>query len=379
MKDISLYIHIPFCKSKCNYCDFLSYDNKAYVIKEYIYALIEEIKSYSKKTEEYIVRSIFIGGGTPSILSCTDIESILKAVTSNYNIHEDAEITIEANPGTLNEEKIGILQSFGVNRISLGLQSCNNKILKKLGRIHTWEEFLVNYNLLKKYKFDNINIDMMFALPDQTMIDLEKDINSIIALQPKHISYYSLIIEEGTIFSKLNKKNKLKLPDEEVERNMYWLIDELLHQNGYKHYEISNYAMEGKECYHNKVYWTEKEYIGMGLGASSFFQGFRYKNITNINEYIKYNGIIDRLIENIQKINKETSIEEYMFLGLRLLDGIDELDFYKRWGHEINYYYGDVIKGLISDNLITHNKNMISLTRKGIDISNYVLSQFLFE
>ena len=271
MKDISLYIHIPFCKSKCNYCDFLSYDNKAYVIKEYIYALIEEIKSYSKKTEEYIVRSIFIGGGTPSILSCTDIESILKAVTSNYSIHKDAEITIEANPGTLNEEKIGILQSFGVNRISLGLQSCNNKILKKLGRIHTWEEFLVNYNLLKKYKFDNINIDMMFALPDQTMIDLEKDINSIIALQPKHISYYSLIIEEGTNFSKLKKKNKLKLPDEEVERNMYWLIDELLHQNGYKHYEISNFAMEGKECYHNKVYWTEKEYIGMGLGASSFF------------------------------------------------------------------------------------------------------------
>lgn len=379
MKNISLYIHIPFCKSKCNYCDFLSFDNKASVMKEYVQALISEIKNYSEMTKEHMVKSIFIGGGTPSILSCADIESIFETLKLYYNIDDEAEITIEANPGTLNEDKIGVLLSSSVNRVSLGLQSCDNNLLRRLGRIHTCDEFLINYDSLRKHGFKNINVDMMFALPNQRMIDLENDLKSIVSLKPEHISYYSLIIEEGTNFSKMYKDNKLSLPDEDEERAMYWLVDDELQKNGYKHYEISNFALKGKECFHNKVYWEEQEYIGMGLGASSFFGGFRYKNISNMSDYIKLNGNTDKLKENIQKIEKKTAIEEYMFLGLRLLDGIEESDFYNRWGHEINYYYRDVLRELVKDKLITYDGKRLKLTGKGIDVSNYALSMFLFD
>ncbi|GMQ56739.1 radical SAM family heme chaperone HemW [Vallitalea sediminicola] len=379
MKNISLYIHIPFCKSKCNYCDFLSFDNKDNVKKEYVKALINEIKNYSEMTKEYSVKSIFVGGGTPSILSCADIKKIFDSLKLYYNIHENAEITIEANPGTLDEQKIETLLLSGVNRISLGLQSCNDKLLKKLGRIHTWDEFLLNYNLIKNSGFKNINIDLMFALPNQNISDLENDLKKIINLKPEHISYYSLIIEEGTNFSKLYEDNKLDLPSEDVERNMFWLIHNTLQENGYKHYEISNYALDDKECYHNKVYWKEEEYIGLGLGASSYFQGFRYKNIDDITKYIDINGDIEKLKEGTNKISKKTSIEEYMFLGLRLLEGIDKIDFYNRWGHEIDYYYKEVVKELIEKGLITDDRFRLKLTPKGIDVSNFALAMFLFD
>lgn len=379
MKNISLYIHIPFCKSKCNYCDFLSFDNKDSVKREYVNALINEIKSYSEIAKEYSVKSIFIGGGTPSILSCSDIEKIFDSLKLYYNIDTDAEITIEANPGTLDEEKIKVLLSSQVNRISMGLQSCNNGLLKKLGRIHTWEEFLNNYNMIRNSGLDNINIDLMFALPNQTISDIEDDLKKIISLRPEHISYYSLIIEEGTKFSSLYDDNKLVLPAEDVERDMYWLIHDTLQDNGYKHYEISNYALDNRECYHNKVYWKEEEYIGMGLGASSYFEGFRYKNINNLSNYIDINGDISKLKESTEKISKKTSIEEYMFLGLRLLEGIDKIDFYNRWGHEIEYYYKDVIQELIEKGLIIEDGCRLRLTKKGIDVSNFALSMFLFD
>ncbi|GMQ64006.1 radical SAM family heme chaperone HemW [Vallitalea maricola] len=379
MKNISLYIHIPFCKSKCNYCDFLSFDNKDSVMKEYVNALINEIKSYSELTKEYNMKSIFIGGGTPSILPCSDIERIFDTLKSYYNIDRDAEITIEANPGTLDEEKIEVLLSSGVNRISMGLQSCNNKLLKKLGRIHTWDEFLLNYDLIRNNGFENINIDLMFALPNQTISDIENDLKKIINLRPEHISYYSLIIEEGTKFSRLYDDNKLVLPAEDVERHMYWLIHDTLQNNGYKHYEISNYALDNRECYHNKIYWKEEEYIGIGLGASSYFEGFRYKNINNLLNYIDINGDISKLKECTEKISKKTSIEEYMFLGLRLLEGIDKIDFYNRWGHEIEYYYKDAIQELIEKGLIMENGSRLKLTKKGVDVSNFALSMFLFD
>ncbi|WP_113671289.1 radical SAM family heme chaperone HemW [Vallitalea guaymasensis] len=379
MKNISLYIHIPFCKSKCNYCDFLSFDNKDSVKREYVNALINEIKSYSEIAKEYSVKSIFIGGGTPSILSCSDIKKIFDSLKLYYNIDADAEITIEANPGTLDEEKIKVLLSSEVNRISMGLQSCNNGLLKELGRIHTWEEFLNNYNMIRNSGFDNINIDLMFALPNQTISDIENDLKKIISLRPEHISYYSLIIEDGTKFSRLYDDNKLVLPAEDVERDMYWLIHDTLQDNGYKHYEISNYALDNRECYHNKIYWKEEEYIGMGLGASSYFEGFRYKNINNLSNYIDINGDISKLKESTEKISKKTSIEEYMFLGLRLLEGIDKIDFYNRWGHEIEYYYKDVIQELIEKGLIIEDGCRLRLTKKGIDVSNFALSMFLFD
>jgi oxygen-independent coproporphyrinogen-3 oxidase len=379
MKEISLYIHIPFCKSKCNYCDFLSFDNKDNTMKEYVNGLINEIKNYSEMTKEYSVKSIFIGGGTPSTLSCSDISRIFNSLRLYYNIDEDAEITIEANPGTLNKEKTGVLRSSGVNRISMGLQSCNNMLLKKLGRIHTFDEFLLNYNMIRNNGFDNVNVDLMFALPDQTIGDIENDLKKIISLKPEHISYYSLIIEKGTSFYKLYNNNKLSLPTEEIERDMYWLIHNTLQQNGYKHYEISNYALDNRECYHNKVYWKEQEYIGMGLGASSYFGGYRYKNISNLSEYIALDGNINELKESIQKINKKTAVEEYMFLGLRLLDGIDVLDFCNRWGHEIDYYYKNEIEELIEKKLMIRDGCRLRLTDRGIDVSNYALSMFLLD
>jgi oxygen-independent coproporphyrinogen-3 oxidase len=379
MKDLSLYIHIPFCKSKCNYCDFLSFDNEDKKIENYINALNNEIKNYSELTKGYQIKSIFIGGGTPSILSCNQLSSILLAIKKYYDIDKNAEITIEANPGTLTLEKIETILRYNVNRVSVGLQSCNNIALKKLGRIHTLEEFLLSYELLRNTGVKNINIDLMFALPNQTIKELESDLNNIIKLNPEHISCYGLIIEEGTLFNKLYNDNKLFLPNEEIERDMYWLVHNILEENHYKHYEISNFAKKGKECYHNTVYWKELEYIGIGLGASSYFNGYRYKNISDINNYIQLNGEINLLKEDIQKIDKLTSIEEYMFLGLRLLDGINKQEFNERWGGEVDLYYKEVIKELTQKKLLYEDAYRVKLTEKGIDISNVVLSNFLLD
>lgn len=379
MKNISLYIHIPFCKSKCKYCDFLSFDNKKETINEYVNALINEIKNYGQHTVDYQVKSIFIGGGTPSILSCEDITRIFNALKEHYNIDKEAEITLEANPGTLTIEKIEALIDSGVNRVSLGLQSCNNNKLKQLGRIHTWEKFLTNYKLIRKCGIKNINIDLMFGLPSQTTQEWKSDLNSIITLKPEHISCYGLIIEDGTVFHKLYQEDKLILPSEEMERKMYWLTHDMLEENNYKHYEISNFALNDKECYHNKVYWKEQAYIGIGLGASSYFEGYRYKNIDNFEKYLFLNGDINGIKEQIQKIDKKTEIEEYMFLGLRLLDGIKKQEFYDRWGNDIDYYYKDIIKELIAKGLLHEDSHLIRLTPKGIDVSNYVLSMFLFD
>jgi oxygen-independent coproporphyrinogen-3 oxidase len=379
MKKISLYIHIPFCKSKCKYCDFLSFDNREDAIKEYINTLIQEINNYSTHVNGYEVSSIFIGGGTPSILSCEDIRKVFVALRSNYNINRNAEITIEANPGTLTTEKIQALIEAGVNRVSLGLQSCNNNRLTTLGRIHTWEDFLSNYNQIRELGINNINVDLMFGLPNQDIKQWENDLRKIISIKPEHISCYGLIIEEGTRFYKMYNEGRITLPSEEIERDMYWITHDILQNNNYKHYEISNFALDGKECYHNKVYWKEQEYIGIGLGASSYFEGYRYKNISDFNEYINCNGNIDEIKEQIQFIDEKTNIEEYMFLGLRLLKGINKLEFYNRWGKHINYYYKNIIIKLCNEKLLYEDDETIKLTAKGIDVSNYVLSMFLMD
>lgn len=379
MKNISIYIHIPFCKSKCKYCDFLSFDNREDAIKEYTNILIKEINNYSSSVKNYQVSSIFIGGGTPSILSCEDILKIFVALRQNYNIDNNAEITIEANPGTLDIDKIQALIEAGVNRVSLGLQSCNNNTLTQLGRIHTWEEFLSNYYQIRELGITNVNVDLMFGLPNQTTKQWESNLQKIISIKPDHISCYGLIIEEGTHFYKMYNEGKIILPCEETEREMYWTTHNILQNNNYKHYEISNFALDGKECYHNKVYWKQKEYIGIGLGASSFFKGYRYKNIDNFNRYISCNGNIDKIKQNIQFIDEKANIEEYMFLGLRLLEGISKHQFYNRWGKHLEYYYKNIIKKLCSEKLLYEDSEIIKLTDKGIDVSNYVLSMFLMD
>ena len=324
MKELGIYIHIPFCKSKCHYCDFVSFSNKKELEERYIKALNNEITKSSKKiNREHEVTTIYIGGGTPSFTSEKNIENLLKNVFENYNVSKNAEITIEINPGTVNEKKIKKYRQIGINRISIGLQSTNNKLLKTIGRIHTYEEFLNTYNMIKE-EFNNINIDLMLGLPSQTMQDLQESLNKVIELQPQHISIYSLIVEDETTLQKMIEENKISLPSEEIERQMYWLAKETLEKNGFKHYEISNFAKEGHESKHNSNCWEQKEYLGFGLAAHSYIDSKRISNIEIMEEYIK--NIEEENIKNNKVMQEEQNDEdkkkEYILLGLRKIEGV---------------------------------------------------------
>ncbi|QUI23877.1 oxygen-independent coproporphyrinogen III oxidase [Vallitalea pronyensis] len=379
MKALSLYVHIPFCKSKCHYCDFLSFERHEGDRGRYVDALVGEIEAYGACTKDYEVKSVFIGGGTPSILVSKDLKRILAAIHKYFCLADDAEISIEANPGTLTWEKVLVLKEAGVNRVSLGLQSCENHLLKKLGRIHTWEEFLESYGLIRQAGIDNVNVDLMFGLPNQSLEEVEQDIKKVVELQPEHVSCYGLIIEEDTVFYKLYEKGALSTHDEEVERQMYWRIHDILEAYGYVHYEISNYAKEGKACYHNNVYWIGKPYIGMGLGASSYFEGYRYQNTRHMESYLAMDGDIEAIQEDKQFIDKKMTVEEFMFLGLRLLEGISKRDFVLRFGETIDVYYGPIIATLAGQGLMEEDGDRWRLTRQGVDVSNHVLSHFIFE
>ena len=357
---ISLYIHIPFCKSKCKYCDFLSFPNTEY-INAYKKALINEIKAFDCTDT---VKSIFIGGGTPSIVDSSIIAEIMEAV-SKFSILENAEITIEANPGTLTEEKLLVYKNSGINRISMGLQAWQNVLLKKLGRIHTSEEFLQSYTLAKKY-FDNINIDLMFSLPDQTMDMWLETLDNVTALKPQHISAYSLIVEEGTPFYNM----ELNLPDEKTDREMYHTAISFLKDRGYNQYEISNFAQKGYESVHNSVYWQRGNYKGFGLGAASLVNSARYKNTENITDYIKGVTITEK-----EELTKDDEMAEFMFLGLRMTQGVSITKFKNEFGVNILEKYRAVINEY-KDYIIIDN-DRIRLTTEGIDISNRIFADML--
>ena len=307
-KQISLYIHIPFCKQKCLYCDFPSYAGLEKFEDEYIEAINKEIMD---KASDYLISSIFIGGGTPSYLSEKNLDSLLKTL-KKLNLKEDAEFTVECNPGTLNENKLIIMKNHKVNRLSMGLQSTKNNLLEAVGRIHTFEEFKENYMLARKIGFKNINVDLMFGLPDQTLEDWTQSLEEIALLQPEHISAYSLIIEEGTCFYKLYEDNKLNLPSEDCERNMYLITKNILKNYGYHQYEISNFARDNKECSHNKVYWQCKEYLGLGASASSFIDENRIKNVDNIRDYINKINNNEDVSEEVYKNSIEDDMEEFI-------------------------------------------------------------------
>lgn len=373
MKEVALYIHIPFCKQKCFYCDFLSYARKDDLMSDYIEALLIELK---EKIKDYEVRSLFIGGGTPSYLNEENLSKLMKGI-KNINFIEDAEKTIECNPGTVSEEKFNIMKGGGINRLSFGLQTTKNNLLKGIGRIHTFEAFKDNYNLARSVGFNNINIDMMFGLPNQSVKDWTDSLEEVAKLNPEHISAYSLIIEEGTPFYKLYNEDKLKLPSEEEEREMYKKCKNILIENGYHQYEISNYAKEGKECLHNEVYWMCNEYIGVGASSSSYIDGKRIKNIDDLREYIKRIGsgksIVDEEIIN----TKNDNIEEFMFMGLRMNCGIEEEEFKRRFYTDVDNVYKDVIEGNINKGLLERKRGRIYLTDKGIELSNMVMSDMI--
>lgn len=375
MKEISLYVHIPFCKQRCFYCDFPTFAGKEQYREAYVNALIKEIQ---EKCSDYVIKTIFIGGGTPSHLEVEELEKLLRVI-NRLKLKDNIEYSMECNPGTLSKEKLLVMKENGVNRISFGLQSCNDKLLKEIGRIHTFSEFLENYNLARKIGFKNINVDLMYGLPNLT-IELWKDtLDQICKLKPEHISAYSLIIEEGTAFYKLYEKDKLNLPEEDKERIMDKLTKKILKENGYHQYEISNYSLNGMECEHNKVYWSLEDYIGVGCASSSYINGVRKVNEGTINEYIKkINSGKDVIVE--EHINSiEDEMEEFIFMGLRMLNGIDILKFEKKFGVDIGSIYGKVIEKNIKDGLLNLNNNNMVLTAKGIELSNYVMSDFILE
>ena len=373
MKEMSLYIHIPFCKQKCLYCDFPSYAGKESLINEYIRALNEEIL---RKCSKYKIASIFVGGGTPSYLNEINLESLLKTINL-LGFKDDLEFTLECNPGTLNEEKLVLMKNYNVNRISMGLQTTNDNLLKEIGRIHSFEEFKKNYNQARKAGFENINVDLMFGLPNQHMKDWKASLEDVMSLEPDHISAYSLIIEEGTCFYNLYNNDKLNIPNEEEERSMYLFTKGFLEDYGYNQYEISNYAKVNKECFHNKVYWKCNEYLGLGVSASSFVDEKRFKNIDDIKIYIEKINNNEDVTEEIHVNNINDDMEEFMFMGLRMIEGINLKTFKKRFGKDVFDIYDEVIKNNIKKGLLVVDSEKLYLSEKGIELSNYVMSDFI--
>lgn len=379
---ISIYVHIPFCVRKCKYCDFLSFKADSAVEDAYIDALLKEIERTECK--ERLVRSIYIGGGTPSTLSGEKIGKILSKIKTKFNLLPNCEISMECNPGTASYEKLSDYREAGVNRLSIGLQSCNDNELKLLGRIHTYDQFVETFNLARKAGFDNINIDLMSALPGQSVESYKNSLTKVVNLNPEHISAYSLIIEEGTEFAVLygddtNVKNTEKLPNEDDERAMYYLTKEMLAANGYTRYEISNYSKEGYECRHNLVYWTGDDYISFGIGAASYVEGVRYSNTSDIECYIDHinNDDINGIHVDITPLSTKDKMEEFMIVGLRLMKGVSSASFANLFGQDIEAVYGMQLNALIKNGLIRRTDMGFTLTERGIDVSNQVLEEFL--
>lgn len=376
MDKISLYIHIPFCAQKCLYCDFPSFARKDHLRKAYIEALNKEIISLREKYNNLEINTIFIGGGTPSVLEADELECLLKEV-AKLNMAKDIEYSMECNPGNLTEEKLEVMKKYGVNRISMGLQAKQDNLLKGLGRIHNYKTFKENFLLAKKVGFNNINVDLMFGLPNQRLNEWEETLREIISLEPAHISAYSLIIEEGTAFYNLYENDKLKLPTEEEERKMYHLAKKILEENGFNQYEISNYAKEGKECRHNLAYWNMDNWIGVGSAAASYINGKRIKNISSVEEYINSINEKGEAVEEIINNSKNDNMEEFMFMGLRKINGIDENEFKKRFSMNINDVYGEILNKYIDEGLLIRESGRIFLSEKGIEISNIIMADFL--
>ena len=385
MKRLGIYVHIPFCTKKCNYCDFYSLASSEDEKKAYIEALKREIREASKKvSDEYRVYTIYFGGGTPSIIKADYIKEILEEIRLGFRLYKDdfyPEITIECNPKTVDMEKLLVYKEAGINRISLGLQSTNDDELRLLGRIHTYEDFLYSYDMVRESGFTNVNIDLMSAIPNQKISTYEKSLDELIKLNPEHISSYSLIIEEGTNFYQKYADNApfvKDLPSEVEDRAMYELTLERLKEAGYKRYEISNYAKDGYFSRHNTSYWERVPYLGFGVGASSLFEGERYDNVANLKEYIKNAGISD-VRQNNTKLSLKDEMSEFMFLGLRLIDGISKQAFTKKFTFTVEEIFGDVVKKHINNELLIDNGDFLKLSDRGLDISNYVLSDFLLD
>ena len=381
---MELYIHIPFCVKKCDYCDFLSFAADELTQKSYVAALQKELAFYGAKYKDRRITTIFIGGGTPSWLKEDYMQAIMETVYHYFSVEQDAEITIECNPGTITEHKFEVYRRIGINRLSIGLQSVHNEELKILGRIHTFEQFLKTYDMARKHGFSNINIDLMSSLPGQTPEIFCDSLYQVLKLKPEHISVYSLIIEKGTPFYELYRFDAVRqaagmqtesLPTEEEEYQTTKMTQHILKEAGYHWYEISNFAKPGYECRHNIGYWKRVDYLGVGLGASSLIDNVRYSNTRDLYTYLSVPA--DSLHETAAQITRNEQMEEFMFLGLRMRDGFYRDEFTQAFGIPIEAVYGDALNHLQQEELLLKREGRIYLTDKGMDLNNYVVAQFM--
>ena len=377
MEGKGLYIHIPFCKKKCLYCDFPSFSGCENIYEDYVNSLLKEISEAAKKYSHLKFSTVFVGGGTPTVLPPKLLGKVLDSVLNKFSVENNAEITIEANPGTVNSQYFKELRQMDVNRLSFGVQAWQDRLLKTLGRVHDNKMFVQNFYEARQAGFQNISCDIMFSLPNQDLMDWKETLEEITKLNPEHISAYSLIIEEGTPFKDMFDKEEFKPINENLDRQMYYLAKETLKDKGYNMYEISNFAKEGFESKHNITYWQTREYVGMGLGSHSYINGERFHNPYDMKEYILTKGNIMALRQDIEKLSEKEKIEEFMFMGLRMTEGIKIFDFKLRFKKEPMEIYKDEIKFLFHEGLIDINKERIFLTKKGIDLSNFVYEKFL--
>lgn len=372
MKGRALYIHIPFCKSKCKYCDFPSYSGCESYMKDYTNALKSEIQKY--KDEQF--KTIFIGGGTPTYLSIENWKALGQTI-EGLSLGSELEFTVECNPNSITGELLTVLKHIGVNRLSIGLQAWQDELLKILGRVHRREDFLKTYELCREFQFDNINVDVMFGLPGQKLTHYMETLCALTSLGVEHLSCYSLIVEEGTPFYTAFNEGKLILPQEEEERSMYYDGIAYLSKRGYHQYEISNFAKPNRECRHNLVYWNTEDYIGCGAAAHSFYKGIRSSNTVDVREYIELINSKGQAITESHVNTQKDNMEEFMFLGLRKTKGIEEEEFLRRFSVNINSIYGKIINKYVGEGLLKREEGRIFFTNEGISISNLVLSDFI--
>ncbi|MCI8454305.1 MAG: radical SAM family heme chaperone HemW [Lachnospiraceae bacterium] len=375
--ELELYLHIPFCVRKCAYCDFLSFSSGKDKQQEYMERLLDEINMVGEQCREYRVSTIFVGGGTPSVLDSKWIVEMLRRIRERFALAQEAEISLEANPGTVTKEKLSDYRRAGINRISFGLQSADNRELSLLGRIHTWEEFLESFSMARRSGFSNLNVDLMAGLPGQSLASWEQTLKKTAELEPEHISAYSLILEEGTPFFErysAGGPGSGLLPDEDTEREMYHRTRSLLGAFGYERYEISNYAKPGKECRHNLGYWTNVPYRGLGLGASSYMEGERFCNESDFGMYLR--GDFGERMQ-VQKLTKKEQQEEFFFVGLRLMRGVSLTEFERRFGISAAAVYPGVLERFVREGVAGIENGWFRLTELGTDVSNYVMRGFL--
>ena len=373
---MELYLHMPFCVRKCAYCDFLSFPSGAETQRMYAKRLREDIDVMGKRYGEIPVETIFIGGGTPSVPDSGLIVEIMEHVRHAFHVADGAEISMEANPGTVTREKLTDYRKAGINRLSFGLQSANDRELKLLGRIHTWAEFLESFTLARECGFANLNIDLMSALPGQTCESWKETLSRVTDLDPEHISAYSLIIEEGTPFGERygSEEGRKLLPDEDSEREMYHETKRFLKDCGYERYEISNYAKPGRECRHNIGYWTGVPYLGLGLGASSYLDGCRFTVNPDMKQYLEEKP---GMFADIEKLTKKDMEEEFFYVGLRMTAGVSLSEFERRFGISAKEVYPGLMETFVKEKAARFEGDRFVLTDYGLDVSNYIMAQFL--